>query len=497
MRTGEKRSERGRHIGPGPAKLSVPIRGDLFMRLSIRPIHFFRAALVAGASLLLVQHQAVAQPGNSDQIRKQIQALEAQLQKAENSRNVTQIGSSRRSLRDPSLVVRIYDLGDLFAVAPPYPAELGGTLSKNPGYLFPSPTGEYSGSGFGGLGGGGFFSTPADVASGLGGSTMSQAGSAQSVRTSQEELISTIKKTISPEMWDEAGGPATIAKLGNAFVISADEETHKQVDSLLNLFRKRWGTLRTVSVRAHWLWLGDADLNVLMATRSKDGDPAAFGAVVKDEWKKAVTEASKNGRSGYRSVVTCYNGQTVHTLSGGQSNAITNMSPKMTEGDEGIAKGRIAYRPNLTFIQEGAALQVTPITNVSGRYVLLDIHSRICLLQNKLEKLEKLVQTREGGDILPQEVADSLDRPQLNVQRLSTTLRVPVGQPYLVGGMTFSGVNQDVAKDLYLFVEVAVQELRDDLEDEGSDEAHSDDSHGKESGEEAIEGDESDSGGEL
>ena len=462
------------------------------MRTSIRLFHSVRASLVAVAALLLIQQQGLAQPASSEQIRQQIQALEAQLQKAENSRNVTQIGSSRRSLRDPSVVVRIYDLGDLFAVAPPYPAELGGTLSKNPGYLFPSPTGEYSGSGFGGLGGGGFFSTPHDVASGLGGTTMSQAGSAQSVRTSQEELIATIKKTISPEMWDEAGGPSTIAKLGNAFVISADEETHKQVDSLLNLFRKRWGTLRTVSVRAHWLWLDDAALDALMATRGQDGEPSAFGAVVKDEWKKAVAEASKNGRSGYRSVVTCYNGQTVHTLSGGQSNAITNMRPKMTEGDEGVAKGRIAYRPNLTFIQEGAALQVTPITNVSGRFVLLDIHSRICLLQNRLEQMEKVAQVREGSDILPQEVVDSLDRPQLNVQRLSTTLRVPVGQPYLVGGMTFSGSGQEVASDLYLFVEVAVQELRDDLDEKQADESHSD--AGRD--EEALENGESDSGAE-
>ena len=54
-------------------------------------------------------------------------------------------------------------------------------------------------------------------------------GSSAAVSTSQAELIKTIKKiktTISPEIWDDQGGPATIAKLGHAFIISADEGTH-------------------------------------------------------------------------------------------------------------------------------------------------------------------------------------------------------------------------------------------------------------------------------
>ena len=50
--------------------------------------------------------------------------------------------------------------------------------------------------------------------------------SSAAVSTSQAELIKTFKTTISPEIWDYQGGPATIAKLGNAFIISADEGTH-------------------------------------------------------------------------------------------------------------------------------------------------------------------------------------------------------------------------------------------------------------------------------
>ena len=111
-----------------------------------------------------------------------------------------------------------------------------------------------------------------------------------------------------------------------------------------------------------------------------------------------------------------------------------------------------------SMIQEGAALQVTPISNRSGKFVTIDVHSRVTLLQAIEHK-----RPRGKADI--EAVVVAIDRPQVLTQRLSTTLRVPVGKAMLVGGMTFEG--QPTAQDpnLYLFVTVAIQELRDDLED--------------------------------
>jgi hypothetical protein len=62
---------------------------------------------------------------------------------------------------------------------------------------------------------------------------------------------------------------------------------------------------------------------------------------------------------------------------------------------------------------------------------------------------------------MPSDVVAVIDRPRLAVQRLSTTLRVPVGNTILIGGMTMS--DEHTAKDqtLYLFVKLIVQELRD------------------------------------
>jgi hypothetical protein len=120
----------------------------------------------------------------------------------------------------------------------------------------------------------------------------------------------------------------------------------------------------------------------------------------------------------------------------------------------------VAYRPEVNLIQEGAALQVTPISGISGETILLDIHSRVCLPEElpAAQPKEVVKQVRAEGD--PAQIVDVIDKSRLQVHRFSTTLRVPVGQPMLVGGMTFSSLPKPGEANLYLFVKTAVQELR-------------------------------------
>ena len=278
-----------------------------------------------------------AQPGSDvKQIRVQIEALQKQLEALESQsipkRNVTHNGSgSRIRLRNPELLVKIYDLGDLFALAPPYAAMRQGDLSKSSDSLFPPSLGN-TGS-FGGLGGRGNFSLgPAHLRDPRSSEhALNQiSGSSAAVSTSQVELSKTIKTTISPEIWDDQGGPATIAKLRNAFIISANEGTHDQIDALLNLFRKRWGTLRTVSVRAWWHWMNPAEIGPILDSDGEDAGNGnkAFGLVSEEAWAKILKdrrEAENDGPAGYQATVTCCNGQTVHTVSGDQSLAVRDV----------------------------------------------------------------------------------------------------------------------------------------------------------------------------
>ena len=88
-----------------------------------------------------------AQPRSDvKQIRAQIEALQKQLEALESQsiskRNATQIDCGSRSrLRNPELIVKIYDLGDLFALAPPSAAMRQGDLSKSSDSLFPPSPG--------------------------------------------------------------------------------------------------------------------------------------------------------------------------------------------------------------------------------------------------------------------------------------------------------------------------------------------------------------------
>ncbi len=440
------------------------------------------------AICVLCAGSAFGQGGKEDTqtatIRDQIQQLENQLRAMENAnlgtRRVTTIGGARTNTRSRGMEIRIYDLGDLFAIAPPYPAEDRSDLVKDgfPQPMFPNVNrqamaqGGMGGMGGGGMGGmgGGVFSLPPQRST-LNGPTqrqqvLHQLGEGSSAgQSSMDDLINAIKVTISPELWNAEGG-GSVAKLGNALIISADVDTHDQIDAMLNLFRKRWGSVRTVSLEAYWLWLTEAELApALVEAPARPGqgdDIKTFGLIKADAWKKILADrqnAESKHRAGWRAKITCYNGQTVSTVSGTQRLAVVQVRPIISRGEDDKPQGRVAYRPEVNLIQEGAALQVTPIASVSGETVLLDVHSRVCLPEEKpaAQPKEVVKQIHAEGD--PAQIVEVIDRSRLAVQRFSTTLRVPVGEPMLVGGMTFSSRPQPGEANLYLFVKAAVQEL--------------------------------------
>ncbi len=438
-----------------------------------------RLAFVIAVGLSTV----VSGQDESQQIKQQIQQLQQQLEAMENNppvkRNVTQIGAARARKAETGLIVRIYDLGDLFAVAPPYPAILHSDLHEGRSLLFemnsiPATGGGGGMGGFGapsgGMGGGMFSVAPATraltAASTVAGAAAGQlSGGAGTIKTSQDELIQVIRETIRPDLWKEGG---KITKLGNAFVISADEDAHEQIEALLNLFRARWGTLRTVSVRAWWISLAAADLRAMLNTPAEKVNPEGppvFGVISNEAWEELMQiweqpAGNDAHRLRYQATVTAYNGQTVNTMSGTQELTISNIEPVVTQGESGTEQGQIAYRPIVSMIQQGLAFQVTPVTNVSGKTVLLDVHSRLSL---PAESAEPEPPRKKGDAVLPEDVVHPIDRRKLNIQRLSTTARVPVDRPYLIGGMSLAAPETD-GMQLYLFVKISVQELRNDQE---------------------------------
>lgn len=411
-----------------------------------------------------------AKPAQVEDLRRQIEAMKKQLDTLEApapSQKVTQIGGSRSRPVEANLVVRVYDLSDLFAIAPPYAAFIGDALGLSSRPIFPeagdknpSSGGGGMGGGFGGAGGGaGFF----NVRQGQ----PAQAGEvAASAKTSIEELIDSIQKTIAPDSWNTVGGPASVARLGTSLIISADANSHDQIEALFTLLRQRWGTLRTVSINAWWLWLNDQQLAKLLPGNGK-GDTGvegikAFGVVEEALWQQFFApqaDGNKPASGAYRAVITCYNGQTVNSTSGAEQGVVNEIEPVLTQGGDDKPQGRIGYRPTVTPIQEGTALQITPLVNTSGKFVVLDVHSRVAVREPSAKEKRRAAQ---DDDPSPLAVIGALDRPRLLTQRLATTLRIPVDRVMLIGGMPLSAKPQPGDPTLYLFVRATIQELRDD-----------------------------------
>lgn len=436
-------------------------------------------SIVFFSSALLAQGESP----EARQLQSQLEELQHRLDQLRAregaNRNVTEIGSSRGRTRndgEPRLIVRIYDLADLFSIAPSYPAREATELQDTGKLVFPETAGADGagaaavggigggiGGGMGGMGGmgGGMFSVPSQPATIPAADpfrdTLAQASGAGTVsgaaRTSVENLIETITSTISPDEWDGVGGPSSIKMLGASLVVSAPTHVHDKVSALIDLLRKRWRSLRTISLDAHWLWLTEGDLK---SASLQAEDQPAYGVLTDAAWKSLRDAAAAHAdHVGFHAALTCYNGQTVHTVAGSQQLVVSGLIPVVGGKDVPAA-----YRPVTTTIQDGAALQITPVATRTAKYVAADIHSRVTLLAGRADSIVG----REGRALAAsdaRQLVDVLDRPVVQSQRLSTTLRIPVGRPMLIGGMTFSA-SDTRDPNLYLFVIARVQELLDD-----------------------------------
>ncbi len=413
------------------------------------------------------------------QLRQQLEELQRKLdalptpETPEPNRRVTEIGTSRAKPKEeyvPRTVTRIYDISDMFAVAPAYPARQPNLTTGGDESVFrwgsnhgeedlPRGGGGMGGGGMGGGGmggGGGVFSVPSSLSyrneplpqmGGSGGVGATNTG----MRTSVDQLVEVIKTSITPDEWK--ANRATISLLGGAIVVTATDETQTQMGALLELFRKRWKSLRTISVRGYWVWLTEAELIDLLADPVTKGDlPPLDGLVKPNVWAELVRNTEGQRPQGYETAITCYNGQTVHTFSGEQKLIVSGVAPSFGTAEKSEI---IAYEPVLSTVNEGAVLQMTPLATRNAKFVVLDLHSRVTLA-SILPQAERPVKLEPNDPLI---VTSVIERASVQTQRISTTLRIPVDKTVLAGGMTFGNVP---GRSLYFFVRGHIQELRDD-----------------------------------
>lgn len=409
----------------------------------------------------------------ADALRSKIREMQSQLESKQAAddqrRGVTRIGGSTRVAEHGELLLRVYDLHELFAMAPSYPAMIAPDFGPERRTIFPQATGatQLTGGG-GGFGGGGFFNV-GDMAKAMSHATevqsRGQMGRTNQLQTSTDGLIKAITTSISPTEWTDAGGTFTIADLGTSLIISADENSHAQIEKLLDLLRERWKTLRTVSIQADWLWLSPAELNRIVVAAEKRGAGEPYGLVERNAWQETLDAAAlaADGAKPMHAGVTCYNAQMVSVVSGAESAYVDSVAPTSVGGsddEEDGSGGVLGYTPHSGVIFEGAALQLTPLVNKPGTVVTIDVHTR---LSKKAERAAAPANRGEPGTA--RDAVSVLDLPKLAVSQLSTTVRVPVDRTMLVGGMDFVGEQGASGKGLYLFVTASMQELVDGTEE--------------------------------
>ena len=368
---------------------------------------------------------AFAKPQNENELAKlqqQVEQLQAQIKRRANrssddenslkaSERVRNVGQQivRRAPRgtyeqDIALQIRLYDLSDLFAVSPNYPATVPNELDARRQFFANAPSNQRQMSGGGGFGGGGgVFSIPAtQFAAPI---QESQNLNMQSAQVTLDQLVGTIKETVKPEMWGKTPTSARIKFLGNTLLITATEEMHTQINHLLNLFREHWGKRRTVSVQTWWIRAdhGAASELIDQATSEKIG----AGVVDKGRWKEFFRKAKEANSLAYSATLTGHNNQTLHAVSGKQVSLTIDADPYETndiqwhvkdfdnldaepadlESDEhfvsenygflGQQKKIIGFRPLRARFHSGAAVQLTPLATRGGNFVILDLQAKL------------------------------------------------------------------------------------------------------------------------
>ena len=448
------------------------------------------------------------------ELQRQVAQLQVQLKQqatkqsklgnvAESSERVRDVGRKivRRTQhqyeQDIDLQIRLYDLSDLFAVSPNYPAIKLDEFETGR-QVFSVSAGQQGGGGFGGGGGGGFGG--GGSGGGVGGGGVFNLAPTQfaapiqevqslnmrSAQVTMKQLVATIEETVKPEMWGESPTSARVKFLGNTLLITATEEMHTQINHLLNLFREHWGKRRTVSVQTWWIRSGHGATSELVDqdTTKKIG----AGVVPEDRWNDFFKAAKEAKKVTYSATLTGHNNQTLHAVSGKQISLTVDAEPFEVNDSQwhvgdlddlvdldldpdnedsfagnlgllGRQKRIVGFRPVNQFFHDGTAIQVTPLATRGGNFVILDLQAKL----NKLVRGDRVERIAVEHEDKKAEI--ELDDIDYLACRFSSTLRCPKDQVVLAGSMTADTTAEGETPEILIFVRVSVHTIAEDQSD--------------------------------
>ncbi len=186
-----------------------------------------------------------------------------------------------------------------------------------------------------------------------------------------------------------------------------------------------------VTVRADWILLEPNQIDTITKPLDEKTEP---NLKVVD-----LSAAQKlNPKAHYRGEITCFDGQTVSIASVEGHTAIADLQPV-------VAQNMRAYSPKVKIPQSGATLQIQPDVTRDGATAVVNVQSMV-------SDATSFSTTQPNLSELSWQ---AIDKFNVEAQQLKTTLRIPLGKPILVGGMT---VAPDLASggngQLYLVIEL-------------------------------------------
>ncbi len=378
--------------------------------------------------------------------------------------------------------IRAYPVADLLIPTANYPYRenlptLGSSWAASPalgGLSAAAISGGMGGSGMGGMGGG-FYSlrdygaqqnAAGSGMGGLAGGETAQADAATqapwpggSLFQSVDDLITAIRLLIDPASWADVGGSGDTAYFGGLLLVRQLPQNHEKIDELLDTIRAEGGTARTVILDAYWLPLDAGQLADLLADDSAEASGQARAAI-----DPAALEQLARQVAAFRGRITCFSGQTVHVASGNRRTIVVGAIP--------VVGSAPAYQPIMAAPNVGIVLEARPLLLPGTEDGVVDLHSTVTGWEEpdppvSIGSRFPGERTASGLNPMARETLGSavsieVDRPNMPAHQLAATLRVPLGKPFLVGGLTLKPAEPESAdkadrqpKQLYLVVQLS------------------------------------------
>ncbi|MBN1588716.1 MAG: hypothetical protein JW888_04300, partial [Pirellulales bacterium] len=304
----------------------------------------------------------------------------------------------------------------------------------------------------GGMGGG--FMNVEDICAQVGGDGVGGTPARSTPNTVMDSLLQVITMSVTPDSWQSMGGEGHVEPFGTSLVVRQTPTIHKQIQDLLQQLRQGSGKRKPVAVDARWLLLDSDELDRLMSL-GKTGQSKID--------RDALAEFTRRPTS-IRGQTNCFTGQLVYLVGGTRRNVVSGYIPVVGSVDRperqasrlaslsggarvtfasqhqnnqvsnGGSEQRpsreasVGYQPIIEKPNFGTLLEIRPTLIPHDNTAVVDLRSTITVAGTRTAAAD----SNPNGRLVPQ-----VDRIAIETQELATTLTVPLGQPTLVGGLTY------------------------------------------------------------